>query len=257
MTGAYTHGHHGSVLRSHRWRTAANSAEYLLPHLRPGLSLLDVGCGPATITADLARVVGRGAVVGIDPSASVIEGALVEYPELDLRVAALDDVDGRFDVVHAHQVVQHVTDPVGFLAAMAARVAPGGVLAVRDGDYPSMIWSPDADALAEWLELYHEVTSHNGANDDAGRHLPAWALAAGITDFTYTTSTWTYTADDAPWWADVWAERVVASSFAEQAVAYGLATDADLPRLADGWRAWGAQPGATFTIVHGELLAHP
>ena len=49
----YTHGHHESVLRSHRWRTAANSCAYLLPHLRPDMSLLDVGCGPGTITADL------------------------------------------------------------------------------------------------------------------------------------------------------------------------------------------------------------
>ena len=50
----YTHGHHESVLRSHRWRTAENSAAYLLPHLRPGLSLRDVGCGPGTITVDRA-----------------------------------------------------------------------------------------------------------------------------------------------------------------------------------------------------------
>ena len=42
----YTHGHHESVLRSHRWRTAENSAAYLLPYLAPGQSLLDIGCGP-------------------------------------------------------------------------------------------------------------------------------------------------------------------------------------------------------------------
>jgi 2-polyprenyl-3-methyl-5-hydroxy-6-metoxy-1,4-benzoquinol methylase len=51
---AYTHGHHESVLRSHSWRTAENSAAYLLGQLSPGMSLLDVGCGPGTITADLA-----------------------------------------------------------------------------------------------------------------------------------------------------------------------------------------------------------
>ena len=50
----YTHGHHESVLRSHTWRTAENSAAYLVPALRPGMDLLDVGCGPGTITTDLA-----------------------------------------------------------------------------------------------------------------------------------------------------------------------------------------------------------
>ncbi len=63
----YTHGHAESVLRSHRWRTAENSAGYLLPHLRPGLRLLDVGCGPGTITIDLARRVAPGQVIGHRP----------------------------------------------------------------------------------------------------------------------------------------------------------------------------------------------
>ena len=71
----YTHGHHESVLRSHRWRTVENSAAYLIPHLRPGLSLLDVGCGPGTITADFAGRLAPGRVCGIDPSADVVAAA--------------------------------------------------------------------------------------------------------------------------------------------------------------------------------------
>lgn len=62
MDGArYTHGHHESVLRSHTWRTVENSAAHLVPHLRAGLDVLDVGCGPGTITADLAERVARTA----------------------------------------------------------------------------------------------------------------------------------------------------------------------------------------------------
>ena len=71
----YTHGHDESVLRSHTWRTVENSAAYLLPHLVPGASLLDVGCGPGTITADFAGRVAPGRVVGLDASADVIETA--------------------------------------------------------------------------------------------------------------------------------------------------------------------------------------
>ena len=73
----YTHGHHESVLRSHRMRTAANSAAYLLPHLHESDSLLDIGACPGTITADLASLVGRVTVTEIGPE------------ELDLSRATL------------------------------------------------------------------------------------------------------------------------------------------------------------------------
>src|SRR5258708_20022430 len=68
----YLHGHHDSVLRSHRWRTAENSAGYLLARLRPDARVLDVGCGPGTITADLAARVPHGQVTGIDAAADVL-----------------------------------------------------------------------------------------------------------------------------------------------------------------------------------------
>jgi len=72
---AYTHGHHPAVLRSHEWRTAENSAAYLLPYLRAGDHLLDVGCGPGTITADLAERVAPGRVIGLDQAVGVLTQA--------------------------------------------------------------------------------------------------------------------------------------------------------------------------------------
>jgi len=62
----YTHGHHESVLRSHKWRTVDNSAAYLAPHLTSGTRVLDLGCGPGAITADIGRRVRPGRVLGID-----------------------------------------------------------------------------------------------------------------------------------------------------------------------------------------------
>jgi len=71
----YTHGHHESVLKSHTWRTIANSAAYLQSQLSPGLSLLDVGCGPGTITVEFADRLAPGRVVGVDAAAEVIAKA--------------------------------------------------------------------------------------------------------------------------------------------------------------------------------------
>src|SRR4051795_7401070 len=71
----YTHGHADAVLQSHRWRTVENSAAYLAPHLRPGLDVLDVGCGPGTITVDLAERVAPGRGTGLDVAADPLDEA--------------------------------------------------------------------------------------------------------------------------------------------------------------------------------------
>src|SRR5687768_674086 len=119
----YTHGHHASVLRIHSWRTVENSAAYLIPHLQVGSAVLDVGSGPGTITIDLAKRVRPGRVIGVDASADVVASATglaasdgVQNAEFRVGDAyTLDFDDATFDVVHAHQVLQHVGRPVDAL----------------------------------------------------------------------------------------------------------------------------------------------
>ena len=260
----YTHGHHDSVLRSHRWRTAENSAGYLLPYLHTGQDLLDVGCGPGTITLDLAARVAPGRVVGLDAAPAAVAEATARLEEVaaDNVVFAVGSVyqlewaDASFDVAHAHQVLQHLTDPVAALGEMRRVLRPGGLLAVRDGDYGGFFWSPADPLLDRWLELYHQVTARNDADADAGRHLAAWVRAAGFEDLEVTSATWTFAdLDSRDWWGGLWAERVERSAFAEQAVAYGLSDSAELSALAAAWRRWAAQPDAVFVTPHVEVLA--
>ena len=257
----YMHGHHESVLRSHRWRTAENSAAYLLPHLRPGLELLDVGCGPGTITADFARAVAPGRVVGIDREEAILDearAATAGLANVEIRaddVYALAAPDGSFDVVHAHQVLQHLTDPVAALREMRRVCRPGGIVAARDGDYGGFVWHPADPALDRWLALYHAVADANGADADGGRSLLAWAHAAGFEDVTASASIWCFsTPDERAWWGGLWQERATKSSFAEQAVAYGLATPAELEELAAGFARWAASPDGWWAVPHGEIL---
>jgi ubiquinone/menaquinone biosynthesis C-methylase UbiE len=260
----YTHGHHESVLRSHQWRTAENSAAYLLPHLVAGQRLLDVGCGPGTITVDLAERVAPGAVTGIDREAAVVvqadelgraRGATnVTFGTGDVYALELDD--DSFDVVHAHQVLQHLTDPVAALREIRRVLRPGGLLAVRDSDYGAFVWTPPDPRLDRWLKLYHQVTDRNHAEADAGRHLPGWVRAAGFSDAEAGSSNWTFADPESrAWWGGLWADRVVLSAFAEQAVSYGLSDRDELASIADGWRDWIDQPDGVFIVVHVEVLA--
>ncbi len=265
MSDTYTHGHHESVLRSHRWRTAENSAGYLLPELEAGMDLLDLGCGPGTITLDLAPRVAPGRVVGIDAAADVIEQATAQLAESDAAnvsfatgdAYALDFEDASFDVVHAHQVLQHLTDPVAALREMHRVLRPGGLLAVRDSDYGAFVWAPAEPLLDRWLELYHELTARNRAEADAGRFLLGWVQRAGFTDVRASSATWTFAdSESRAWWGGLWADRVLQSAFAQQAVEYGLADTAELEEISAAWRQWATQADGFFAVLHGEILAH-
>lgn len=261
----YTHGHHDSVLRNHRWRTAANSAAHLVAALRPGMSLLDVGCGPGTITIDLASRLRPGRVVGIDADQGVIAearaaaasaGVEVEFRVGDARRLAI--ADGSFDVVHAHQVLQHLADPVAALAEMRRVCRQGGLVSARDADYGAMAWAPAEPALDRWLALYRELARRNGGEPDAGRRLHGWARRAGFSQVRPSASAWCFaTPEDRAWWGGSWGVRVTESAFATRAVEQGLATQDELSQLADGWRRWAAQPDGWFAVLHGEALCRP
>ncbi|GAQ64803.1 class I SAM-dependent methyltransferase [Streptomyces scabiei] len=262
-TAVYTHGHHESVLRSHTWRTAANSAAYLLGSLKPDMRILDIGCGPGTITADLAALVPDGRVTGVDQAPGILEQARATAAgrglgNVDFAVAdvhALDFPDDTFGVVHAHQVLQHVGDPVQALREMVRVTRPGGLIAVRDSDYAAMTWFPQSPGMDDWLELYRRVARANGGEPDAGRRLKSWALRAGLSDITATSATWTYaTAEERAWWSGLWADRTVASAYAERATRGGHATQERLREIEAAWREWGRQEDGWFAVLHGEIL---
>lgn len=264
MPDRYTLGHHESVLRSHRWRTAANSAAYLVPHLRPGMDVLDVGSGPGTITVDLARLVYPGKVIGIDASEAVVAEAtrLAEAQEVDnveFRLADAYDpgfADGSFDVVHAHQVLQHLGRPVEALAAWRGLVSPDGVVAARDCDYVGSIVFPDSPGLDAWRDSYVRLARHNGGNPDAGRRLKSWAQAAGFAEVEAGASVWCWT--DQPtrdWWGGLWADRAVESEYATGVLATGIGDRAVLDLVREGWLGWRDDESGWMVMPHGEILA--
>ena len=259
MTERYTHGHDDAVLRSHGWRTAENSARYLLDVLAPGASVLDVGCGPGTITADLARAVGDGQVLGLDRSAEVVARAAATHGATNLRFDVgdayeLDHPNDAFDVVHAHQVLQHLGDPVRALTELRRVCRPGGLVAVRDADFSAMSWWPDVPGLQEWREVYLQVARANGGEPDAGRHLLGWAEDAGLRQLRWSASTWCFTSEeDRGWWSRTWADRITGTDLADQAIELGVTDRELLERCGDAWTRWASQPEACFVVPHGEV----
>ena len=174
------------MVAQHSRRTAEEAAAFLLPKLRPGMRLLDAGCGPGSITAGLVKYVAPGEVVGVDAEPGILETARefgAGVPNLSFEEAsvyALPYEDNSFDVAYAHQLMQHLADPTAALREMGRVVRPGGFVAARDSDYQTMISHPRSEAIEEWRALYTEVVRRNGADANAGRRIPSWFARAGL-----------------------------------------------------------------------------
>ncbi len=132
-----------------------------------------------------------------------------------------------------------------------------------------MAWWPSATAttapspggrrlagLDEWLALYLRLARANGGEPDAGRRLLSWAREAGFTDVTAGAATWCFaTPEDRAWWGGMWAERILSSAMAEQAVHEGYADRADLERISAAWLDWAEHHDGWLSILHGEVVA--
>ncbi|MFT7649874.1 MAG: SAM-dependent methyltransferase [Candidatus Poriferisodalaceae bacterium] len=260
----YTHGHQAAVVNQHARRTAEDCARFMQPIVRSDSTILDVGCGPGSITAGLSKWVPEGHVTAIEPGGDILDVAraaidAAEASNVSVEEASVYELpyeDDSFDVAYAHQVLQHLTDPVAALIEMRRVVRPGGHIAVRDADYYTMSCYPESAAIDEWRRIYRAVARHNGAEPDAGRHLLAWCHRADLHEVNITASVWAFAdAADRENWGMSWADRTLTSAFGAQAVEYEMATIEDLNEIASAWREWAVHPDGFFHFIHDEALA--
>ena len=184
----YVHGYNAAFTQMLAQRSAAREASFLLPHLRPGMRVLDCGCGPGSITLDLAALVAPGEVVGIDREASQIEYARAAATARGLanlqfevgNIYALQFPDASFDAVLAHTVIEHVRDPLAVLREMRRILKPGGFAGVRDPDYAPWVWSPASPLMAQAVQLFLRVAEQQGASPYYARHQRRLLREAGF-----------------------------------------------------------------------------
>lgn len=180
--GAQTHRSDPRILNR---RTLEENHRVLAGMLRPGMSVLDVGCGTGAITAGIARAVAPGRVVGVDRDEALLETARrdhagVEFQQGDALALAFQD---EFDIVTAARAVQWIAEPARAVARMAAAVKPGGALVVLDYNHDRNAWFPDPPPeFARFYAAFLEWRASNGWTNDTADCLPEWFTAAGLVD---------------------------------------------------------------------------
>ena len=254
----YTLGYSTGVTQVLQERTLATCASFFLPHLRPGMTVLDCGCGPGSLTIEIAARVAPGQVVGIDidPGQCVQAQARaaahgitnVRFEPAD--VYALPYPDATFDAVFSHALVTHLGEPMRAFAESRRVLKPGGVMAVSANDYDAFVVSPAGSVMERTLSLYARVMTYNGGNRLLARHLRGALLEAGFARAEGHGGTDPFgTPERVRGFAAGWAEITRGSSFVETVVSQGWADRAEMAALPDDLLLWGERPDAYMSMM--------
>ncbi len=259
---SYTLGYGEGAMRWMASRTAEGHGAFLLPHLKPGMRLLDCGCGPATLTLGFARRVAPGDCVGIDQEgsqfAAIAETARLEHVDNlnlmtgDIYSLPFDDAD--FDVVFASAVLGSVAAPEKIVAEMTRVLKPGGVLALKEFDHGGDIIYPQSPALTKSIDLYHRLRAHNGHQAMAGRRLREFICSAGC-DVQYLRAFYDYKSGHAELRSHIDRNNhLVAEMLSQQYLALGWVSEPELEEQTTAWIEFAGNPSAVYCSAWFEAV---
>jgi SAM-dependent methyltransferase len=261
---ARAHGVTPALSQDYATRTADRQAAFVLPYLRPGLSLLDVGCGPGTITLGLARAVAPGQVTGIDHDEAHIETAKTLAAEQGVTnvtfrtgdALSLPFADGELDAAFENDVFTHLAENADRAAREIYRVLkPGGLFAARDVDVDAVVWGHQTDALKQLDRLFIAWHRSRGSDITLGKRLPAILREAGFTGSVKSVSADTKgSAESVRTHADI-TVSLLDGPFGRAIVENGWADSRVVMHLKESIRAWAEHPDAFFANVHVEVIA--
>ena len=227
--------------------------------------MLDCGCGPGTITLDLAAVVAPGEVVGVDLEPRQLRIGLSEAAERktpNLHFSAVDLYslpfpDNTFDAVFLHGVLEHMQEPAAALREVWRVLKSGGVVGARHADFGGFLLEPATPPLDRFVPLFEQLMRHNGGDPKAGRHQLRWLRDSGFEIIAVSASydCWTATPEETRRNAGFLADLIGNSEFAAQLSEAGLAGNAALTRISAAFAAWGEHPNAFAAEAWGEAVA--
>lgn len=184
----YTPGHSQNASEFMEKRSFASHGQFFAEHLSPGLSVLDCGCGPGSITLGIAEAVYPGNTVGIDFGESQIAHAKAAVSgtsrgNVSFQAAACYSLPfpaDTFDRVFSHALFEHLSEPTRAIAEMRRVLKPNGIVGLCSPDWGGFILSPPSDALTQAVSSYRALQTRNGGDVEAGRKLGANLMAAGF-----------------------------------------------------------------------------
>ncbi len=256
---AYFHGYEAWHRDFLVQRTAEQYAGFLLPYLQGGMSVLDCGCGPGSITLGLAEAVLPGSVVGVDVGPQHLEVARALATERSVTnvrfeladVTNLPFPNATFEAAYANTLLLHMRDPVSALKEIRRVLKHGGLLGVSDPDWATVLWEPSTPLLEELVTLVRRVFSERGSPYHARRQRTLLLQAGFGRTAGYAFTEYFGAPEATRFWAEVVQGQLREPSFIELVTSRGWTDHATLEAITEGLRAWGKHPDAFYAILFG------
>ena len=260
----YTMGYSDDFRQLLNRRSADSHAFYLLPRLQPGMTVLDFGCGPGTISVGLAERIAPGELHGIDMEGSQIELARAAafdggHGNVTFHVGNVYELpfeDNTFDVAHCHAVLMHVPDTQRALAEVKRVLKPGGILASREAIVASSFLEPQAPEVTHAWGVFAALVRGNRGHPDFGKELKTSLLEAGFEQIQTSASFDSFSSpDDVAFLHGFIAEWFFSPVVVAALTGYGLATAEEIELWRNLLDEWRENPGASGAIAFGEAVA--
>ncbi|MEO2034360.1 MAG: class I SAM-dependent methyltransferase [Planctomycetaceae bacterium] len=184
----YTPGHSQNAMEFMSARTLESHGQFFVKYLDQSQHLLDVGCGPGTITVGLARRVASVHAIDLAASQTEIARQYAEREQLQnvtFKTGSCYELpydDQSFDRVFSHALLEHLGEPVRALAEFRRVLKPGGVVGVCSPDFGGRMLIPPSPEVEQAAEAYAQLQSNNGGDLNAGRKLGSYLSEAGFGD---------------------------------------------------------------------------
>ncbi len=245
--------------------TAESTAKHLLPYLRPGLRVLDFGCGPGTVSVGLAKAVHPGEMHGVDMNEQTIEmaRAVALSQRQENAIYHVGDVtnlpfeDNFFDAAYCNNVLMHVPDTHAALTEVKRTLKPGGLIACREMIVGSNFNHPDFGVLSKAWDMIEDLLVADEGHPQMGKEMKEHLVKAGFTGIRMEGKYDFYNAPaDVAWLYEFVSKWLLSPEITEAAIKYGAATRELCDAISDAYEKWRTHPGALCGMAYGEAVAN-
>ncbi len=246
-------------------RHASTHAAFFTDHVKSGMRILDCGCGPGSITIDLARLVSPGQAIGIDIEPSHIDRARtlkqarnvgnVEFLVGDLNKLPFED--GTFDAVFAHGVIEYFRDPVHAFREVRRVMKSGGVFGARHGDWGGFLLTAKNAYAKKAFSLFIRLMKKNGGDPYFGRKQVSYLRKAGFSRVISSASydCWTPTPETARKVGSLMQAYFNSDEFVGPVSRHRMTDGITLERIQHAFEDWGEDQDIFAAEAWGEAVA--